>query len=269
MRLAINRTVAPQMTLAEFITLAVGAGVEGVEIRADVEGREIADGTPPAEVKARLDDAGLAVASLNALQRVNDWSAEREHEAVALVRAAAALGAPGLVLCPRHDGTDGWDEATRAAKLRDGLAALAPILRDHGVTGYLEPLGMRGSTLWRQAEAVAGVEAVDGWDAYAICHDTFQAFRAGDDTGDPARIGLVHVSGILRVDLTPGDLTEPDRGLVGEVDRVGNLDRLRALKAAGYAGFVSIEPFDPGVQADPALPDRLRESVARLRGLTG
>ena len=71
-RFCLNRTCAPQVSLPQFIALAVGAGVTAVEIRNDIEGREFADGTPAAELRTRLDAAGLAVASVNALQRFND-----------------------------------------------------------------------------------------------------------------------------------------------------------------------------------------------------
>lgn len=73
-RLALNRTCPPQLSLADFIALARQTGVKAVEIRNDIEGQEFHDGTPAAEVKARLDEAGLAVASVNALQRFNEWS---------------------------------------------------------------------------------------------------------------------------------------------------------------------------------------------------
>ena len=67
-------------------------------------------------------------------------------------------------------------------------------------------------------------------------------------------IGLVHISGIARNDLAPDALTEPDRGLIFIDDRVGNIAQLRLLLAAGYSGFVSVEPFSPHVQNDPDLP---------------
>ena len=84
-RFALNRTCAPQMSLADFITLAVSSGVSAVEVRNDVEGREFADGTPAKEVKARLDAAGLGVASVNALQRFNEWTPARAKEAEAII----------------------------------------------------------------------------------------------------------------------------------------------------------------------------------------
>lgn len=265
---AMNRTCAPGMTLAQFIELARSVGVAAVEIRNDIEGREFADGAPAAEVRARLDAAGLKVASVNALQRFNDWTADRAAEARHLVSYAAALGAPGLVLCPVHT-PETWTQAEAEANLCYGLRQLAPILREFGVTGYVEPLGMTHSTMKRQDMAVAAVSAIDGWDTYKLCYDTFQFFRCGDDHLAADRIGLAHMSGISRPDLAPADLTEPDRGLIFLDDRVGNIGQLRTLIAAGYDGFISIEPFDPAVQTDPNLAPRLRASLEYVGALIG
>lgn len=266
-RFALNRTCAPQLPLDDFIQLAMAAGVHAVEIRNDVEGREFADGTPAAEVKAKLDAAGLAVASVNALQRFNEWTPDRAKEAEAIIAYAAALGAPGVVLCPVHNEDNGWTEAEAERNLRDGLRQLRPILQAHGVTGYVEPLGMRGSTMKRQDMAVAAVTDIDGWDAYELCYDTFQFFRCGDTQLFPDRIGLAHMSGISRADLGPADLTEPDRGLIFIDDRVGNVAQLRSLFASGYKGFVSMEPFSPTVQQDPDLMSRLRASLEYVGAL--
>jgi 2-keto-myo-inositol isomerase len=259
-RFALNRTCAPHLPLKDFISVAVSSGVSGVEIRNDVEGREFADGTPASEVKARLDGAGLAVASVNALQRFNEWTPRRAREAKAIIAYAAALGAPGVVLCPAHNEDHGWTGVEAERNLRDGLKNLLPILKDHGITGYVEPLGMKGSTMKQQAMAVDAVSDIDGWDAYELCFDTFQFFRCGDTALHPDRIGLVHMSGISRQDLAPGDLTEPDRGLIFVDDRVGNVSQLRNLVASGYSGFVSMEPFSPTVQSDPELVSHLRAS---------
>jgi 2-keto-myo-inositol isomerase len=258
---ALNRTCAPQLPLAEFIALAARVGVQAVEIRNDIEGREFHDGTPASEVRARLQDAGLKVASVNALQRFNDWTPTRAQEAEAIIAFAAALGAPGVVLCPVHNEDHGWTGTQAERNLRDGLRQLRPILQAHGVAGYVEPLGMKGSTMKRQDMAVAAVSEIDGWADYRLCYDTFQFFRCGDTQLFPERIGLAHMSGIARSDLAPGDLTEPDRGLIFPGDRVGNIAQLRALQAAGYAGFVSMEPFSPEVQTDPRLSEHLRASL--------
>jgi 2-keto-myo-inositol isomerase len=259
---AMNRTCAPQLGLPEFIKLAVGAGVEAVEIRNDIPGREFHDGTEPQAIVDRLQAANLRVAAVNALQRFNEWNAERETEAKALMGCAAKLGAPGVVLCPVHNPEHGWTSAEAEKNLRTGLKHLRPILQDLGIKGYVEPLGMMGSTMKKQSMAVAAIADIDGWDVYELCYDTFQFFRCGDDGLFPERIGLAHMSGITRGDLEPAELTEPDRVLVEDVDRVENLRRLRSLMEAGYQGFVSMEPFNPGVQQSPSLLAQLRKSFA-------
>ena len=250
-RFSLNRTCSPDMTLAQFIALATAVGVEAIEVRNDIVDREFADGMDAAELRAAVSAAGLGFASINALQRFNDWGRNRAEEALNLVQYAAVLGAPGIVLCPVVDVAHGWSESELEEKLRRSLRMLRPILLDHGVTGYVEPLGMKGSTMKRQRTAVSAVTDVAGWDAFRICHDTFQFYRCGDTQMFTEQIGLVHISGIDRTDLRPDELTEPDRGLVFGNDRVGNVAQLQSLLAAGYRGFVSIEPFNPMVQQDP------------------
>jgi 2-keto-myo-inositol isomerase len=261
---AMNRTCAPQLPLTDFLLLAKGAGVGAIEIRNDIEGQEFMDGTEPAVILDQLQSANIKIASVNALQRFNDWSTQREAEAKFLLGYAAKLGAPGVVLCPVHNPDHGWSLAEAEINLRNGLKHLRPILLDLGVKGYVEPLGMMGSTMKKQSMAVAAIADIDGWDAYELCYDTFQFFRCGDTVLFPERIGLAHMSGITRSDLTPGELTEPDRGLINDVDRVENISQLRALKSAGYKGFVSMEPFNPDVQRAPHLRNDLKASFAKV-----
>jgi 2-keto-myo-inositol isomerase len=262
---AMNRTCAPQLSLPEFLRLVQGAGVSAIEIRNDIEGQEFLDGTEPSVILNQLQAANIKIASVNALQRFNDWSMQREAEAKFLMGYAAKLGAPGVVLCPVHTIDHGWSEAEAEKKLREGLKQLRPILLDLGVKGYVEPLGMKGSTMTKQSMAVAAIADVDGWDAYELCFDTFQFFRCGDTVLFPEHVGLAHISGIVRTDLSPSELTEPDRVLVESTDRVENIGQIRALQAAGYSGFVSIEPFNAELQQSKDLQVRLRDSLSGLK----
>lgn len=259
---ALNRTCAPQLGLQDFVDLAASAGVTAIEIRNDLEGREFMDGTPPERVLGCLEEAGMQVASVNALQRFNDWSQDRAREAKTVTAYAAALGAPGIVLCPVHNADHGWSEAEAERNLRDGLRRLRPILSEFGVKGYVEPLGMAGSTMKTQSMAVAAIADIDGWDIFALCYDTFQFFRCGDDRIFADKIALAHMSGISRRDLSPSHLTEPDRGLVEEHDRVDNIGQLKSLIQSGYDGYISMEPFSPAVQHSSELPLRLSKSFA-------
>ena len=257
------------MTIQDFIGLTKKVGINAVEIRNDIEGREFADGTKAKDLKAKIDDAGLRLASINALQRFNDWTSERDNEARSLIEYTATLGAPGLVMCPVHVPGHGWSEAELERKLRESLKMLRPIFQDHGVTGYVEPLGMTHSTMKRQATAVEAVGDIDGWDAFELCYDTFQFFRCGDDRLFPEHIGLTHISGITRPDLAPEELTEPDRGFVESTDRVGNIEQLKTLIGAGYQGFISIEPFNPEVQNDPSIAAKLAASAEHVAAALG
>jgi 2-keto-myo-inositol isomerase len=208
---AMNRTCAPQLSLHEFLRLAKGAGIGAVEIRNDIAGQESMDGTEPAAIRDQLQAVNIRIASVNALQRFNDLSKQREAEAIVLMRYAAKLGAPGVVLCPVHNIDHGWTNAKAENNLREGLKKLRPILVDLGVKGYVEPLGMTGSTMKKQSMAVEAIADIGGWDAYELCFDTFQFFRCGDSVLFPEHVGLAHISGIIRNDLSPNELTEPDR----------------------------------------------------------
>lgn len=265
LRFSINRTVAPNLALDAFLKLASKVGVEGVEVRNDIEGQEFANGVPAVEVCQRISDHGLKVASINALQRFNDWTADRAREAQGLFAYAAALGAPGIVLCPVVEAGHGWSTAELARKLRESLRAIKSIASDHGVIGYVEPLGMVNSTLRSQALAVEAIKDVDGAGPLQLCYDTFQYYRASDTQLFPEHIGLVHVSGITRTDLPREELTEPDRGFVDSRDICGTVEQLRTIRAAGYAGYVSMEPFDPVIQARTDVSADLARSLAYLR----
>ncbi|WP_172330097.1 TIM barrel protein [Mangrovicoccus sp. HB161399] len=261
---AVNRTCAPQMSFLDFLALARQAGATAVEIRNDMGG-ELDGQMPVSAVRAMLDTAGLRCAALNALQRFNDWTPERADEARQLIAQAAALGASGIVLCPVVDASAGWSPAEAHDRLCAGLSGLAPLFEGSGVKGLVEPLGMAGSTMKRQDAAVAAVEDAAGWRNFALCHDTFQYWRCGDDRMFPQHFGMVHVSGIARPDLEPGELDEPDRGLVFPGDRAGTIAQLRQILAAGYRGTVSFEPFDPEVQRDPRLANHLAASIDYVR----
>jgi 2-keto-myo-inositol isomerase len=264
-KFALNRTVAPNLPLDDFLSLAVKVGAAAVEIRNDIEGQEFANGMPAAEARQHIADHGLKVASINALQRFNDWTAEREREAKQMFAYAAALGAPGIVLCPVIDAHHGWSDVELAAKLRESLKAIKAIAQATGVIGYVEPLGMVDSTLRRQSLAVAAILDVDGAGPLQLCYDTFQYYRASDSQLFPEHIGLVHISGITRTDRSREALTEPDRVFVDARDICGTVDQLRSIRARGYAGYISMEPFNPDIQARADVSAELGLSLEHVK----
>ncbi len=119
LRFALNHIVAPHAGVEAFFALAARLGIEAVEIRNDLEGVAIADGTDAATVRAAADKHGMRILSINALQRFNEWTAERAVEATALADYARTCGAEALVSLSRQRRRG---PARRAARI-DGLRA--------------------------------------------------------------------------------------------------------------------------------------------------
>jgi 2-keto-myo-inositol isomerase len=267
MEFALNHSVAPGRRFAEFAGIARAAGVTVVELRNDLPGVELADGTPPETIRRQAEDAGARIASINALQRFDAWDSTRAQEAAWLARAARACGAAALVLCPVNDPKDRRNEAERGAGLRSALKALAPILAEHGLIGFIEPLGFAQSALRTKRDAVAAIEAAGGG-LFALVHDTFHHFLAGEAEFFPERTGLVHVSGVEDRGLAAHQLTDAHRVLVGDQDVLGTMEQLRKLLRGGYDGVISLEPFAAHLRTAPDLVGELRASFALLRAGT-
>src|SRR5262245_53319162 len=126
--------VAPQLKLADFFRLARQVGAAEVEIRNDIAGEAILDGTPAVEVKRMAADVGVSIISINALQKFNHWSADRAAEAQKLADYCAECGSQALVLVAANDGT-GLGDGERVKNATEALRGLKPILKAAGVIG--------------------------------------------------------------------------------------------------------------------------------------
>ncbi|MBO0664274.1 TIM barrel protein [Jiella sp. MQZ9-1] len=233
---------APKLGPEDFFALATKTGIEAVEIRNDLEGNAILDGTFPDRIKALASAARVRIVSINALQRFNAWSPAREAEAIELADYAQACGAQALVLVPKNDGT-GVEESERLPNLKEALAGLAPILQARGLIGLVEPLGFECCSLRLKSEAVAGIEATAGREVFKLVHDTFHHHLAGETAIFPEQTGLVHISGVTDPSLAVADMKDEHRVLVDATDRLGNVEQIVALDRAGYQGLYSFEPF--------------------------
>lgn len=260
---ALNHMTAPGLKLDAFFALAVSLGMKAVEIRNDLDGNAILDGTTPAEVKALAERHGVTIISINALQRFNEWTPARAAEAKDLIDYASACGARALVLVPKNDGT-GQADGERQANLRTALTALKPLLDAAGIVGLVEPLGFEVCSLRSKREAAEAIRVASGEATFRLVHDTFHHHLAGEPDLFAELTGLVHISGVEDPAVSVSDMRDGHRVLVGPKDRLDNAGQIKALLAAGYAGPLSFEPFSPSVHdvADPKAA--VAESVAFL-----
>ncbi|MDT3719309.1 TIM barrel protein [Pseudomonas oryzihabitans] len=265
LRFALNRMVAPSLALPAFIQLTQGLGCDALELRNDLPGVELDDGTPATEVRALCQAAGLRILSINALYPFDVWNDERRAQALRLAAYARDCGAEGLVLCPLNDRGDPRDAAQRARDLRTALSELAPILRDHGVLGFVEPLGFPESALRLKRQAVEAIRAIGGLDVFRLVHDTFHHHLAGETEFFAELTGLVHVSGVAAGEVPVEQLRDAHRVLVEAADRLGNVAQLERLLDDGYRGALSFEPFAASVHGLPDVAPALARSMRLLQ----
>ncbi|WP_353851092.1 TIM barrel protein, partial [Acidiphilium sp.] len=140
MRFALNHIATPKLSLADFLGLARRLGMPAIEIRNDLP--DVVGTVPAGAVRAAAVASGVDILSINALYPFNVWSGDVPARALALADYAQACGARALVMCPLNDGTP-VPHGDLVAALRE----LVPILRQHGITGLVEPLGFPVSSL--------------------------------------------------------------------------------------------------------------------------
>ena len=264
---ALNHMTAPRLGWEAFADLAASLGCVGVEYRNDLPGR-LFGGADPAVVKAALAQCGLRLLALAEVKMFNDWSDAKRAEAEALMQIAVAAGAEAISLIPRNDGV-ATGRADSRKVTETALRALVPMLRAHGLKAMVEPLGFAVCSLRYKDILAEVIDAVGGRGTCFMVHDTFHHHLAGGGPIFPDLTGIVHVSGVTDPSVSVKDMRDGHRVLVDAADRLGNVEQVAALRAAGYAGPISYEPFAASVHAldDPktaltASIEFIRDSVA-------
>lgn len=265
LRFALNRMVAPNLSLPDFIQLAAALNCEAIEIRNDLKNREIEYGTPASRVRELCAAQDIKVLSINALYPFDVWNDERRAQAIELATYARECGAEGLVMCPFNQPGDTRNDAQRAAGLRTALSELALILREYGILGFIEPLGFTVSALRRKRVAVDAIKAIGGLDVFRVVHDTFHHHLAGEHEFFPELTGLVHISGVEDREAPLDSIRDGHRVLVGEDDILGNAAQIDTLLSTGYSGYLSFEPFAESVHGLADIQQALGSSMAYLQ----
>lgn len=258
MHFALNHMTVPNMGYVTFLGLAVRLGCAGVELRNDLD-NPIFDGISPEAAGQMAKAKGLRILGLSQVYPFNHWDANRSAEVRALIELAQASGAETINLIPRNDGT-GVGEGERQANLRLALKAIAPMLVDTGITALIEPLGFLRSSLRHKQELVDVIKAVDGTARFKIVHDTFHHALSEDTEIYAGHTGIVHISGVTEPDIRFDQMEDAHRGLVDAQDRLGSIDQIGALMAAGYDGPISYECFAPATQSMPDPYSELKRS---------
>lgn len=122
-----------------------------------------------------------------------------------------------------------------------------------GMVALVEPLGFTRSSLRAKDELVETIVDLGIADHVKIVHDIFHHALAGGGALYPGHTGILHVSAVVDPALELDEMEDAHRVLVGEDDRLGNVEQVAALMAGGYDGPISYECFSPETQrlADP------------------
>lgn len=260
-RFALNHMVAPRLSVDDFFALSARVGCHEVEIRNDLAGTAILDGTSAAAIRAAAARHEQKILTINALQRFNDWSEARAAEAEELARICAEVGAKALILVPKNDGT-GCEDGIRQENLTTALRALRPILERHGILGFVEPLGFEICSLRLKSEAANAIRDLGATERFRITHDTFHHHLAGEAQLFADLTGLIHISGVMDTRISVPDMRDEHRILVGSGDRIGNVAQIAGLRAGGVSAPCSFEPFSARVHD---APDIAADLVASMR----
>lgn len=246
----LNTSTIRPVPLAVKIPLVAAAGFRYVELWNDEIDAHLAAGGSLADVRKRLDDAGLRVASVIALM---GWAEAAEADLPRIwvecdrrMEQAAAVGAKGIVVSP-----PGGDVPERV--MLDRLKVIRERAAGFGVEPWLEFLGFVGK--YNRQGSVLNL-ARNFEPAMPIVSDTYHLMRGGGSLEElaalkPGELGIFHIND-LPAEPPVEVQTDYDRVMLGE----GTLDLphvIDLLKHIGYYGPVSLELFNETLwEKDPA-----------------
>ena len=246
-------TVCLAGALPEKLQAAAAAGFDAVELfEPDLLGWH----EPPAVVRARVADLGLAVSLSQPFRDPDDVDpaavARTVHRLHRKCEVARALGTDLLLVCSAvHAGAVRDDE-----QLADQLRTLAQVAAGHGVRLAYEALAW-GAHVDDHRHAHRIVEAVDH-PSLGTCLDSFHVLSRGGDPADVAamaagKLFFYQVADAPRLSMGVLPWSRHHRCFPGQ----GGFDLVgfhAAVLATGYRGPVSLEVFnDLFRQADPRV----------------
>ncbi|EPC5392040.1 TIM barrel protein [Serratia liquefaciens] len=272
-RFCINRKIAPNLDLEQFFSLVKKCGLNKVELRNDMPSGKVTDNLSNDQLNALAEKYGIEIVTINALGMFNllDDQAALLKNAEALLSQAQAIRSKALVLCPHCSVGDNRSEEQKKTDTLAALKLLAPLFRQYGVQGYVEPLGFGISSL--RSSLLTQSLIRDSGAPYKIVLDTFHHYLS--DVTQPEfdaqiqidGIGLVHLSGVedLRA---KSALSDEERIMLSDKDRLESKKQVQDLERLGYTGIYAFEPFSSQLDSWTAadIEREIRQSIALLQG---
>jgi 2-keto-myo-inositol isomerase len=272
-RFCINRKIAPNLDLEPFFSLVKKCGLSKVELRNDMPSGKVADNLSNDQLNALAAKYGIEIVTINALGKFNlpGDSAILLQNAEALLSQAQAIHSQALVLCPHCSADDRRSEEQKKTDTLAALKLLAPLFKQYGVQGYVEPLGFGISSL--RSSLLTQSLIRDSGAPYKIVLDTFHHYLSDvaqpefDEQIQIEGIGLVHLSGVEDA-RSKSALSDEERIMLSHQDRLESKKQVQNLERLGYTGIYAFEPFssqlDSWTEAD--IEREIRQSIALLQG---
>lgn len=275
-QMALNRKIAQQRPLAKFFQLAEAAGIHQVELRNDMttsDGSEtVIDGMQVAELQTLKQKYDMQILTINAIQQFNNPAklSKNRDLLTKLAELSAQIGNQAIIFVPEVNAQDKRTEQQRLDDAVSSLQVFGDILAAYHLTGFIEPLGFRASTMrypWTALDAIN----LSGRTEFKLTIDTFhfflahltaEQFKAGVDIN---RVGLIHLSGIEPIHALR-EVVDEDRILITERISCKILSRFICLRQWVYRGHYSFEPFSSRLAAETnqQLTQQILASIERL-----
>jgi 2-keto-myo-inositol isomerase len=263
---SLNQIAAPFADASAFCALASQVKCAGIELRTDI--KSVAWTIDDAKkIGALTKDHNLRIFTLSEVGAFDDFDEGRLEQTKHLIALAISLGAEAVSFIPRNDNHFA-DQAARRENLSKILTRVQPLLEDAGLIGLIEPLGFKTASIRRKVDVVDAIVELGFEQNFKLIHDTFHHALVEDEPIIAQHTGLVHISGVEDASLDIADMKDQDRVLVGPKDRLGNIEQIKQLRADGYVGPISFEPFSPMVQNSTDLKAELERSIQFIESQT-
>lgn len=271
-RFCVNRKIAPNLTLENFFRLVTRCGLNKVELRNDMPDGKVTDSLGDAQLNALAAEYNIEIVTINALGMFNllEDQAALFKNAETLLQQAQAIHSKAVVMCPHCNAGDQRSDTQKRADTLAALQLLAPLFKHYGIQGYVEPLGFGISSL--RSSLLTQSIIRDSGAPYKIVLDTFHHYLSDiaqqdfDTQIQVDQIGLVHLSGV-EDPLTKAALTDEERIMLSDKDRLASITQVHNLERLGYQGTYSFEPFSSQLNSwtESDIEREIRRSIALLQ----